>query len=66
MDRHSHPGHGPAASWRPVNCRYILPDPIDPELIASKLKEALSSKTKEQRLQKDGLEFDLKQFLKLD
>jgi len=43
-----------------------LPDPIDPELIASKVKEALSSKTKEQRLQKDGLESDLKQFLKLD
>jgi hypothetical protein len=43
-----------------------LPDPIDPELIASKVKEILSSKTKEKRLQRDGLESNLKQFLKLD
>ena len=43
-----------------------LADPFDPELIVSKVKEALSSKTKEQRLQRDGLESNLKQFLKLD
>lgn len=45
---------------------FRLPDPLDPELIVSKVKEVLSSKTKEKRLQKDGLESNLKQFLKLD
>jgi len=45
---------------------FYLPDPLDPELIVSKVKDALCSKTKEQRLQKNGLESDLKQFLKLD
>jgi len=43
-----------------------LADPFDPELIASKVKEILSSKAKEKRLHGDGLESDLKQFLKLD
>lgn len=43
-----------------------LPDPLDPELIASKVKEILSSKAKGKRLRNDGLESDLKQFLKLD
>lgn len=45
---------------------FCLPDPLDPELIASKVKEILSSKAKGKRLQSDGLESDLKQFLKLD
>ena len=43
-----------------------LADPFDPELIASKVKEILSSKAKERRLQRDVLESDMKQFLKLD
>lgn len=43
-----------------------LADPFDPELIASKVKEILSSKAKEKRLHGDGLKSDLKQFLKLD
>ncbi|HIJ58047.1 MAG TPA: hypothetical protein HPP41_00060 [Deltaproteobacteria bacterium] len=43
-----------------------LPDPFDPELIASKVKEILSSKAKEKHSQRDGLESNLKQFLKLD
>lgn len=43
-----------------------LADPFDPELIASKVKEILSSKAKKRRLQRDGLESNLKQFLKLD
>lgn len=45
---------------------FCLADPFDPELIISKVKEILSSKAKEKRLQGDGLESDLKQFLKLD
>jgi DNA-binding response OmpR family regulator len=45
---------------------FCLPDPLDPELIASKVKEILSSKGKVDRLQSDGLESDLKRFLKLD
>ena len=43
-----------------------LADPFDPELIASKVKQILSSKAKEKRLQRDVLESDMKQFLKLD
>lgn len=49
-----------------VEERFCLPDPLDPELIASKVKEILSSEGKGERLQSDGLESDLKQFLKLD
>ena len=45
---------------------FCLPDPLDPELIASKVKEILSSKAKGKYLQRDSLESDLKQFLKLD
>lgn len=43
-----------------------LPDPLDPELIASKVKEILCSKANGKRLQRDGLESNLKEFLKLD
>ena len=45
---------------------FCLPDPLDPELIASKVKEVLSSKGEGERLHGAGLESDLKQFLKLD
>lgn len=44
-----------------------LSDPLDPDLIASEVKQMiLSPKTQEKRLQRDDLESDLKQFLKLD
>ncbi len=43
-----------------------LPDPLDPELIASRVKEILSSKTTGERPEGDSLEGSLKQFLKLD
>ena len=46
--------------------RLCLSDPLDPDLIASKVKEILSSKAKGKYLQRDSLESDLKQFLKLD
>jgi DNA-binding response OmpR family regulator len=45
---------------------FCLPDPLDPELIASKVKEVLSSKRERERLQGYGIESDLKGFLKLD
>lgn len=43
-----------------------LSDPLDPELIASKVKEVFSSKAREKRSESDTLEADLKHFLKLD
>ncbi len=43
-----------------------LSNPLDPELIASKVKEVLSSKAREQRSESDTLEGNLKRFLKLD
>jgi len=43
-----------------------LSDPLDPELIASKVKEVFSSKAREQRSETDTLEGNLKRFLKLD
>ncbi len=42
-----------------------LSDPLDPELIASKVKEVFSSKAREKRSEHDTLEADLKHFLKL-
>jgi DNA-binding response OmpR family regulator len=43
-----------------------LSDPLDPELIASKVREVFSSKAREKRSESDALEADLKSFLKLD
>lgn len=43
-----------------------LSNPLDPELIASKVKGVFSSKAKERRSESDTLESDLKHFLKLD
>ncbi len=43
-----------------------LPDPLDPELIASTVKKILQSKTKTNGLTHRALEDDLKQFLKLE
>jgi len=43
-----------------------LSDPLDPELIALKVKEVFSSKAKEKQSESDTLEGDLKQLLKLD
>ena len=43
-----------------------LSDPLDPELIASKVREVFSSKAREKRSENDTLEADLKHFLKLD
>jgi hypothetical protein len=43
-----------------------LSNPLDPELIASKVKEVFSSKAREQRSESDTLEGNLKRFLKLD
>jgi len=44
----------------------LLSDPLDPDLIASKVKEFLSSRGNEKRSECDTLEGDLKHFLKLD
>lgn len=46
--------------------RHCLHDPFDPYLIASKVKEIVSSPEKEKRSDIDSLEDDLKGFLKLD
>ena len=43
-----------------------LSDPLDPDLIASKVKQVFSSKAKEKRSESDTLESDLKHFLRLD
>jgi DNA-binding response OmpR family regulator len=43
-----------------------LSDPLDPELIASKVKQVFSSKAREKRSESDTLEGNLKHFLKLD
>ncbi|GAH14791.1 unnamed protein product [marine sediment metagenome] len=44
----------------------VLSDPLDPELIVAKVKEALSLKVKEKPSESDTLEEDLKDFLNLD
>lgn len=44
----------------------FLSDPLDPELIVSKVKEIFTSKAKEKRSKSDALESNLKHFLKLD
>ena len=43
-----------------------LADPIDPELIVSKVKESLLAKIKDKKTKKGDLERSLKQFLKLE
>jgi DNA-binding response OmpR family regulator len=57
MDRFEGPG---------IRKELCLSDPLDPELIASKVKEVFSSKAKEKRSESGALEGDLKHFLKLD
>jgi DNA-binding NtrC family response regulator len=49
-----------------VQERLCLPDPLDPELIAAKVKEIFSSKRTEEHPGGGSLEGNLKQFLKLD
>jgi DNA-binding response OmpR family regulator len=49
-----------------ISKELCLSNPLDPELIASKVKEVFSSKAREQRSENDALEADLKHFLKLD
>ena len=51
-------GHG-------IREEFLLSDPLDPELIVVKIKEALSLKLKEKPSEGDALEEDLKNVLKL-
>jgi DNA-binding response OmpR family regulator len=49
-----------------ISKELCLSNPLDPELIASKVSEVFSSKAKEKCSESDALEADLKHFLKLD
>ncbi len=49
-----------------VHAELCLADPLDPELIVSKVKESLLAKSSIKENKHDHLENDLKQFLKLD
>jgi len=52
-------GHG-------IREELLLSDPLDPELIVAKIKEALSLKLREKGSEGDSLEEDLKDLLKLE
>ncbi|MBW2061992.1 MAG: hypothetical protein JRI95_10580 [Deltaproteobacteria bacterium] len=52
-------GHG-------IRKELLISDPLDPELIVAKVKEALSLNLKEKPSERDTLEKDLKAFLNLD
>ena len=49
-----------------ISKELCLSNPLDPELIASKVSEVFSSKAKEKCSESDALEADLKHFLKLN
>jgi DNA-binding response OmpR family regulator len=48
-----------------VHAELCLADPLDPELIVSKVKESLLAQSSQKNNRQDRLENDLKQFLKL-